>query len=337
MRSVKPLIDTFGRVHTYLRISIIERCNLRCIYCMPAHGIPLKPRAELLSYEEIIRLVHIFARLGVNKVRVTGGEPLVRRDVEHLIAQIAQVPGIETIGMTTNGLLLEEKARLLHEAGLRRLNISLDTLRPDRFEQIVLSRDFDRVLAGIDAALAAGFSPIKLNTVVMRGINDDELVDIVEFVRHRPINVRFIEFMPFKDNHWSRDKVVSYREMHAVLQKRYELNPLVGDHDPANVAKEFAIQDRRGRTLTGTVGFITSMTNDFCGACNRVRLTADGCIKSCLLHPAEASLRDAMRQGTCDAVLLRMIREAIHLKPYGHEPMEEITGDENRSMTAIGG
>ena len=304
---------------------------------MPAQGVPLKPRAELLTFEEIIRLVRIFARMGIDKVRLTGGEPLVRRDFEQLVERIAGVPGIATIAMTTNAVLLKGKARRLYQAGLRKLNISLDTFRPDRFEQITLRDDLDCVLDAIEEALAVGFRPLKVNAVVMRGINEDELGDFIEFVRDRPVNVRFIEFMPFKDNGWSRDKLVPYREMRETIEERYELSPLSAADDPSNVAKEFSIRDAGGRRLAGSVGFITSMTNDFCGACNRVRLTADGSIKSCLHHPAEASLRDAMRGGADDAELERLIRRAVHAKPYGHAPMEEIPAEANRSMISIGG
>ncbi len=332
-----PLIDTFGRRHTYLRVSITERCNLRCLYCMPAAGIPLKPREELLTFEEIIRLVRVFARLGIDKVRLTGGEPLVRRGVEGLVRELAAIAGIGTVAMSTNGVLLAEKAAELRAAGLSRLNISLDTLRPERFERIALRRNFEQVMGGIEAALAAGFAPLKLNCVVMRGINDDELTDFVEFARTRPIQMRLIEFMPFHGNAWSGDKLVSYDEMRAALERDYRLEPAAGEDGASNVAREFTVTDRRGRRLAGSVGFITSMTRDFCGACSRLRLTADGSIKSCLLHPAEASLRDALRAGAGDEELERRIRRAVSLKPYGHEPMGAIDAERNRSMTAIGG
>jgi len=327
-----PLIDPCGRVHTYLRISVTDRCNLRCAYCMPPEGIQWKPRNDILHFEEIVRLVRIFAKMGVTKARITGGEPLIRKNVEHLVADLSALEEIETVALTTNALLLKDRAAVLKAAGLTRLNISLDTLRPARFERITLRGGFFDVMAGIDAAREVGFHPLKLNVVVMGGVNDDELLDFVEYVKDKPINVRFIEFMPFAGNRWSHVGFVPYADMIKAVESRYTLIPKSSGLEASNVAKEFGIDG-----FLGTVGFITSMSDHFCATCNRVRLTADGSIKSCLHHAAEVGLRDALRAGASDEELAAMIRKAIMLKPQGHAPMEELANLENRTMIQIGG
>lgn len=326
-----PLLDAFGRVHTYLRISVTDRCNLRCVYCMPEEGIQWTPKSRILRFEEIVRLTRLFARMGINKVRITGGEPLVRKNVERLIAEVATVPGINKVAMTTNGVLLAEKIDVLRAAGLTHLNISLDTLRQERFERIALRGGFEAVRAGIDAAIVRGFCPLKLNVVVMSGVNDDEVLDFVEFVQDRPINVRFIEFMPFRDNRWQQARMVSYRQMMRSIRQHYELIPLAVQ-DPSGVAKEFRID-----SFMGTVGFITSMTDDFCSTCNRIRLTTEGAIKPCLHDDYEVSLRESLRSGASDAKLEQMIREAVMEKVEKHVPADELVQIENRAMIQIGG
>jgi len=327
---MSELVDRFGRHHTYLRISVTDRCNLRCFYCMPQEGIEWKKKSELLTFEEILRITSVFADLGISKVRITGGEPLVRRNLEWLIDRIARIDNIAVVAMTTNAVLLKDKARTLRDCGLTALNISLDSLKKERFEAITRRDDFDNVIAGIEAALAVGFSPLKLNVVTIAGFNDDEVVDFVDYVSDKPINVRFIEYMPFKDNNWSRGGVFSYAQMVAAIGKKYQLRPL--DSEPGAVAKDFAIEG-----CTGTVSFVTSMTDSFCDSCNRLRLTADGSIKSCLFYPAEVNVRDDMRQGVTDAMLAGLIRSAVLLKPAGHPPAEEILASENRAMIEIGG
>lgn len=326
------LVDRFGRRHTYLRISVTERCNLRCRYCMPADGVPLSPRESILTSAEILRVARVFTELGIKKIRLTGGEPLTRHGFPRLAAGLAALPGVETLGMTTNGLLLAPHAAGLHASGLNRLNVSLDTFRPERFKAITLRDGLDRVLAGIEAALAAGFVPLKLNMVVMRGVNDDELLDFVEFARDRPVHVRFIEFMPFAGNAWSQNKMVPYAEMRETIGRRHTLSRAGGLHDPHNTAREFCIPGFQGR-----VAFITSMTNDFCGACNRVRLTADGNIKSCLFHNGELNVRDVIRSGGDDDAIEAVIRRAVLEKPAGHASLESLNAQPNRSMITIGG
>ncbi len=332
-----PLVDSFGRRHTYLRISVTDRCNLRCRYCMPPEGIELRHRNEILTFDEIERVARLFARLGVTKVRITGGEPLVRKNLPQLVAQLAAIPGIAALGMTTNGVLLKHHAHELKRAGLTHLNVSLDTLHPERFEQIALRSHYDDVRAGIDAAITAGFVPLKLNVVVMGGVNDDELLDFVEFVRDKPINLRFIEYMPFKSNQWNAATFVSFAQMKDVLLERYELIPVL-DGTLSSVAKEFRISGIEGqRPHRGTVGFITSMSDHFCGDCNRVRLMADGSVKSCLFRKPEVNMRNALRGGATDEILATMIRSALILKPYAHAPVEELSTSENDSMIEIGG
>ena len=324
------LTDRFGRVHTYLRISVTDRCNFRCVYCMPPEGIAWRPREEILTFEEIVRVARVFVRLGVAKLRLTGGEPTVRHGIESLIAALAAIPGLRTLAMTTNGFRLRENARTYREAGLTGINVSLDSLQRDRFRQITRRDALSEVLAGLDAALAAGYEKVKLNTVVMAGVNDDELLDFVELARDRPLHVRFIEFMPFHDNGWSEGGVFPLARMREIIQKRHSLEPVPGE--PNAVAREWRVPG-----FEGTIGFIASMTESFCSGCNRIRLTADGQVKSCLFSPAESNLRDLLRAGASDSEIEAHIRAALWLKPREHPPMEVLAALENRSMIEIGG
>lgn len=297
---------------------------------MPHDGIAWKKRDQLLTFEEIIRISRVFARMGVDKIRLTGGEPLVRKNLEILIEQLALIDGIKSLAMTTNATLLKPVARQLQSLGLTALNISLDTLRPDRFSEITRREDFHNVMDGIHEALDAGFQSLKLNVVIMGGVNDDEVLDFVEFAKDKKLNVRFIEYMPFKDNLWKSDKVITFQQMHDQIQERYNLYSLAAE--PSAVAKDFGIESH-----SGTVSFISSMSDSFCGTCNRLRLTSDGSIKSCLFYPAETSLRDALRSGTTDQALEEMILHTLAMKPEAHPPAEEIAAAENRAMIEIGG
>jgi GTP 3',8-cyclase len=324
------LIDRHGRRHSYLRMSITDRCNLRCTYCMPPQGIDWTPRAEILTADEIVRLGAIFVGMGITKIRLTGGEPLSRRDVGQIAERLGALPGLKTLAMTTNGISLAKRAGTLRAMGLNALTISLDTLRRDRFKEIANRDQFDAVMAGIEAALDAGFAPLKINVVVMRGVNDDEIVDFVDWAKDRPINVRFIEYMPFPDNKWSTGGLMPYAEMRALIARDYEMIPLIGERTA--VGKDFRLAGH-----TGTVSFVTSMTESFCGGCNRLRVTADGNIKSCLFHPAEQSLRDAMRSGGTDDDIERLITNAVDGKQAAHPPMEELLTMKNRTMIEIGG
>lgn len=324
------LVDRFGRGHSYLRISVTDRCNLRCAYCMPAGGIDWKPRQELLSFEEILRVARVMVGMGVTKIRLTGGEPLVRSNLDVLIGQLAALDGLECLAMTTNGLLLKPRAARLKALGLQALNVSLDTLQRKRFAEITRLDAFDEAMGGLRAALDAGFDTLKLNVVVMAGVNDDEILDFVDFAADRPLNVRFIEYMPFKDNRWQPQAVLPWLEMKRRIETRYRLLPLSAG--PGAVAKDFRLAGH-----SGTVSFITSMTDSFCASCNRLRITADGQLKSCLFHPAEVSLRDVLRAGADDAMLEQTITGAVLEKPEAHPDMASLLSVENRPMIEIGG
>ncbi len=297
---------------------------------MPHEGIAWKKKDQLLTFEEIIRISRVFAQMGVDKIRLTGGEPMVRKNLDVLIEQLALIDGVKTIAMTTNATLLKPVAKHLKSIGLKALNISLDTFKKERFSAITRRDDFQNVVDGINEALDVGFESLKLNMVVMSGVNDDEITDFVDFVKDKRMNVRFIEYMPFKDNLWNVDKVVTFQEMRDRIQQKYKLYAL--ETEASAVAKDFGIEGH-----SGTVSFISSMSDSFCGTCNRLRLTSDGSIKSCLFYPAETSLRDALRKGITDQTLEEMILQALAMKPEAHPPAEEIAATDNRAMIEIGG
>ncbi|XP_030571366.1 molybdenum cofactor biosynthesis protein 1 isoform X2 [Drosophila novamexicana] len=329
--AISPLTDSFGRHHTYLRISLTERCNLRCEYCMPAEGVPLQPKSQLLSTEEVLRLARIFVEQGVRKIRLTGGEPTVRRDIVEIVAQLKALPQLEHVGITTNGLVLTRMLLPLQRAGLDSLNISLDTLRKERFEQITRRKGWERVIAGIDLAIQLGYRP-KVNCVLMRNFNEDEICDFVEFTRDRPVDVRFIEYMPFTGNKWQTERLISYSETVQIIRQRWpEFQAL--PNGPNDTSKAYAVPG-----FTGQLGFITSMTEHFCGTCNRLRLTADGNIKVCLFGNKEFSLRDAMRaEGCTEQQLVELIGAAVQRKKRQHAGMLNLSQMENRPMILIGG
>ncbi|XP_047531362.1 GTP 3',8-cyclase, mitochondrial [Vanessa atalanta] len=309
---VAPLVDLYGRQHNYLRISLTERCNLRCQYCMPAEGVPLSARDALLSRAELLRLVHVFAALGVNKLRLTGGEPSVRSDLVDIVQELSGVPGVRTLAMTSNGLALARRLPALQRAGLRALNLSLDSLRPARFESMARRPGLPRVLASMDLALQLGFDSVKVNTVLMKGFNDDEISDFVELTRERKIDVRFIEFMPFSGNRWQDERLVSERDALAAARRAHPR--LARDADDAcRTATMWRVPGYAGR-----IGFISSMTKPFCSSCNRLRLTADGNLKVCLFGEAETSLREALRGGASDADLHALVRAALRRKLPQH-------------------
>jgi len=299
---------------------------------MPLQGLVWKKRQELLTFEEIVRISTIFAEMGVTKIRLTGGEPMVRKGLLGLVQDLGQIKGLTALAMTTNATLLAPYVKELQEAGMSQLNISLDTFKPERFSQIARQEEsvFTAVMAGIDAALKQNFASLKINVVVMSGVNDDEILDFVTFAYKNPVNVRFIEYMPFKDNQWTNEKVVTYRDMLAMISEHYQLSKK--DDEPSAVGKDYAIVGGEG-----SISFISSMSDSFCSTCNRLRLTADGQVKSCLFYPAETNLRDAMRQGATDSQLQGMILDSLRLKPEAHPPAEEIAASENRAMIQIGG
>ncbi|XP_026496249.2 uncharacterized protein Mocs1 [Vanessa tameamea] len=309
---VAPLVDLYGRQHNYLRISLTERCNLRCQYCMPAEGVPLSARDALLSRAELLRLVHVFAELGVNKLRLTGGEPSVRSDLVDIVQELSGVPGVRTLAMTSNGLALARRLPALQRAGLRALNLSLDSLRPARFESMARRPGLPRVLASMDLALQLGFDSVKVNTVLMKGFNDDEISDFVELTREREIDVRFIEFMPFSGNRWQDERLVSERDALAAARRAHPRLARAADA-ACRTATMWRVPGYAGR-----IGFISSMTKPFCSSCNRLRLTADGNLKVCLFGEAETSLREALRGGASDAELHALVRAALRRKLPQH-------------------
>ncbi|KAM3955704.1 LOW QUALITY PROTEIN: molybdenum cofactor synthesis 1 [Aphomia sociella] len=310
----KPLVDLMGRRHNYLRISLTERCNLRCQYCMPAEGVPLSARAALLSTAELLRLARVFAALGVDKVRLTGGEPTLRADLDDVIRGLNSIPGIRSVSMTTNGLVLVRRLPALQRAGLAAINVSLDSLRATRYEQMARRPGLSRVLAGVDLALQLGYRPVKINTVLMKGFNDDEILDFVEYTREREVEVRFIEFMPFSGNRWDASRLVPQRAaLRALLERHPATAPLPAR--PHHTARVWQVPG-----YAGSVGFISSMTENFCSGCNRLRITADGNLKVCLFGAAEVSLRDALRAQPPpdDAALERLVRDALRRKRAKH-------------------
>ncbi|KFO27006.1 Molybdenum cofactor biosynthesis protein 1 [Fukomys damarensis] len=324
------LVDGFGRQHNYLRISLTEKCNLRCQYCMPEEGVPLTPKADLLTTEEILTLARLFVREGVDKIRLTGGEPLIRRDVVDIVAQLHQLEGLKTIGVTTNGINLARLLPSLQKAGLSALNVSLDTLVPAKFEFIARRKGFHKVMEGIHKAIELGYRPIKVNCVVMRGLNEDELLNFVALTEDHPLDVRFIEYMPFDGNKWNFKKMVSYKEMLDTIQQQWpEMEKL--PEEKSSTAKAFRIPGFQGQ-----ISFITSMSEHFCGTCNRLRITADGNLKVCLFGNSEVSLRDHLRAGASEEELLTIIGAAVGRKKRQHAGMFNIAQMKNRPMILIG-
>lgn len=325
------LIDTFGRKHSNLRISVTDRCNLRCIYCMP-EDVTFMDRHELLSFEEIAEFVRAAVPLGIDKIRLTGGEPLMRRELPRLVRLLAEIPGIRDVGLTTNGLLLPGQARELFEAGLRRINVSLDTLDPDRFRQMARRDGLDQVLAGIQAAREVGFAPIKINAVTIRGLSDQDVVPLAQFARKNSLEMRFIEYMPIGAEQWERDKVYFAHEILDRLES--EVAPLVPatDYDPSAPAMEFRYADGKGE-----VGIIASVSRPFCHSCNRVRLTADGKLRNCLFALDEVDVKGLLRNNASAAALQEVIRRNVLAKWEGHEINSARFVKPLRTMHAIGG
>jgi len=335
----QPLMDNFGRKHNYLRISLTERCNLRCTYCMPPDGVDLTPKQELLTTEEIIRVSKHFVQSGVTKIRFTGGEPLLRQDLAEIISEVNKFRsiGLTTVSITTNGITLrEKKLRALMDAGLNAVNISLDTLDRFKFHLITRRNGMDKVMKAIEQAEVMSreyphMSRVKVNCVVTRKVNDDEMVDFVKLTENRDIEVRFIEYMPFDGNSWDDNKMVPFREMKTEIRKTFPTLQRVQDA-PSEVSKTYQVPGFKGR-----VGFITSMSEHFCGDCNRLRITADGNLKVCLFGANEISLRDVIRDGADDEQLSDVVSQALGRKKARHAGMFEIAKMKNRPMTTIGG
>jgi len=328
-----PLVDAFGRIHTNLRISVTDRCNLRCFYCMPAEAVQFKPRHELLSYEEIERFVRVVAEMGVNKIRLTGGEPLVRNDIAELVRRLAAIPGIADLALTTNGLLLPDLAADLHAAGLHRLNISLDALDEATFQQIARRKGLERVLAGILAARRAGFRRIRLNAVSIRGLTEPQIVPLARFAREHGFELRFIEYMPLDaEGNWQRDEVLSGDEVREILDREVDSLEPVAAADPSQPATDYRYADGGGR-----VGFINPVTHSFCAKCNRLRLTAEGQVRNCLFSTTEWDARALLRGGGTDEQLADLICSAVGAKRAGHGIDTPDFVKPQRAMYQIGG
>ncbi len=327
------LIDTFGRVHDNLRLSITDRCNIRCFYCMPEHPVEFVARSEILTFEEIGRFAQIAVRLGVRKLRVTGGEPLVRKDLPVLIRKLVAIEGVRDLSLTTNGVLLDDLAAPLFEAGLRRINIHLDTVDRDRFIQITRRDELHRALRGIEACQRLGYDPIKINSVAVKGLVEPDIVPLARFGRENGLEIRYIEFMPLDaQGLWLRDKVLVAEEILGMLARDIGALEPVPDGDPRAPAAEYRFADGVGK-----VGFIRSVSNPFCRQCNRIRLTADGKLRYCLFAIEETDVKGLLRRGANDDEIAEVIRSTVWSKWEGHEINSAKFVPPPRPMYAIGG
>jgi cyclic pyranopterin phosphate synthase len=332
MGARKPLHDGHGRRIRDLRVSVTDRCNFRCQYCMPAEGMPWLERDQILRFEEITRLVELMATLGIEDVRLTGGEPLARREFPRLAAMLSGIAGIRDLSLTTNGYFLERDAARLARAGIQRVNVSIDSLQRDRFFQITRRDALPRVLGGLRAITEQpGIRRVKVNALGIRGFTEEEILPFCDLARSRGIQVRFIEFMPLDADHaWSQDQVLTGEEIRAVIEAHHELAPL--PREPSSTARVFRFADGRGE-----IGFVNPVSEPFCADCNRIRLTSDGKLRTCLFSLTETNLRDPMREGASDAELERMIREAVWRKELKHRINEPGFVQPERTMSAIGG
>jgi cyclic pyranopterin phosphate synthase len=328
-----PLLDSFGRLHNNLRLSVTDRCNIRCFYCMPETDVKFQPREQLLTFEEIERFVRVAVTLGVRKLRLTGGEPLVRKDLAKLVRKLAAIEGIEDLALTTNGVLLAGQAKELYDAGLRRINVHLDTLDRERFKTITRRDDLERVLEGIEVCRGLGYGPIKINAVAVKNLVEPDIVPLALYGRERDIEIRYIEFMPLDaQGLWERDRVLLADDIVAMLSR--EISPLVEipDRDKRAPATEYKFADGVGR-----VGFIASVSRPFCLNCNRIRLTADGHLRYCLFAIEETDVRVLLRDGSPDEAIVAAIRASVEAKWIGHEINSARFVPPPRPMYSIGG
>ncbi|MBW2221498.1 MAG: GTP 3',8-cyclase MoaA [Deltaproteobacteria bacterium] len=330
---MNKLIDNYKRHINYLRISITDRCNLRCIYCMPIDGISHLSHEDILSYEEIVRIARIAVKEGITKIRITGGEPLVRKGVVNLVGWLSQLEGIEDLSMTTNGILLSEFAKPLYEAGLKRVNVSMDSLKPDRFREITRGGELSSLISGIEKANEAGMSPIKINVVAMKGFNEDEILDFAQLTKERNCQVRFIEFMPVGlKNGWKEERYLSCSSIKKIIQENYKLHQLDNKRGNGGPADLYRLENAKG-----IIGFINAISSHFCSTCNRLRLTADGKLRPCLFSDKEFDIRMAMRQGDSDEELRSLLHTALSNKPEGHAITKPTFKKCAREMVKIGG
>jgi GTP 3',8-cyclase len=328
----EPLVDGHGRAIGDVRISVTDRCNFRCQYCMPAEGLPWLDRSQLLTYEEIERLVRVLAGMGVHDVRLTGGEPLARRELWRLVERLSALEDVHDLSLTTNGYLLERQVEDLVRAGLRRVNVSLDALAADRFFELTRRDALDRVLAGLAAAERhPELRPIKVNVVAIRGFTEHEVLAFADFARRNPYEVRFIEFMPLDaDRAWDRSKVLPNAEVRAIIEERYALEPL--GRERSGTARRWRFADGQGE-----IGFISPVSEPFCGDCNRIRITAEGRLRTCLFSMGETDLRTPLRDGSSDEELEQIVRDAVWRKELKHHVNDPGFVQPERTMSQIGG
>jgi len=328
------LVDSYERKIDYLRISVTDRCNLRCVYCMPPEGIDLTEAGNILRYEEFHRIARIAAAHGVSKIRITGGEPLVRKGIIEFLASLAEIPGIEDLSLTTNGVLLKDYAQRLKDAGLKRVNVSLDSLQRERFQKMTRGDNLQDVLDGLDEAEKAGLTPVKINMVVIKGFNDDEVLDFALMSKTKPYHIRFIEYMPFNTQEgWQRDKCLTMKELKSIIEDRLgPLEPIKDSKGGAGPARRY-----RWKDAPGEVGFISPVSEHFCGSCNRLRLTSDGKLRVCLFSDSEIDIRKALRDGSNDEEIERLLFKAVAEKPERHHINENIFKKCSRTMSLIGG
>ena len=327
----EKLVDSFGRVHNNLRISVTDRCNIRCYYCMP-ETVVFRPQSEILTFEEIVRFVNVASQMGVNKLRITGGEPLVRNGIEHLIGSLSKIEKIDDLALTTNGVLLSRYARGLVDAGLKRINISLDTLNRETFEKISRRDDLQKVLEGIDTAMDVGFEKIRLNAIAIAGLSEVEVVPLAKFARDRQLELRFIEFMPLDaDENWQNSQVLTGSKIRDMLEAEFGILSPVSRPDKSQPAIDFSYPDR------GRVGFINPVSQPFCSDCNRLRITAEGQLRNCLFSTTEWDVRELLRNGSSDFEIAREVVDCISHKKAGHGINDERFIRPEKSMYQIGG
>jgi len=326
------LIDGMGRTIVNLRISVTDRCNFRCTYCMPADNVEFMDRSSLLSFEEIQRVAQIVSRMGINRLRLTGGEPLMRKNLPVLIKMLSEVDGIDDIAMTTNAYFLKDQAQSLKDAGLKRLNVSLDALDPDKFRDVNRRDCLQSVLDGLDTARKVGFKSIKINAVAVRNFSETEIMGLIEMGRSEGFEIRFIEFMPLdSDKVWERDKVLFGHEIIDLIKENYELIPIDNSLE-IGPASEYNFADGKGK-----VGIITAVSNPFCDHCNRIRMTADGKLRTCLFSTNETDLKELIRSGSTDENIIDALNQAVLIKEPGHKINLDDFERPTRAMHAIGG
>lgn len=328
------LQDNFGRHHSYLRISLTELCNLRCTYCMPAEGIQLSPKSHIMSFNEVYSIAKTFVDNGVTKIRLTGGEPLVRKDAEVILKKLASLP--VSLSITTNAVIVDRFIDLFKSCGIHNINVSLDSLNTEKFNQITRRNDFEKVYKNIHLLIDEGFN-VKLNAVLIKGFNDNEIIDFIEFTKALPVNVRFIEFMPFDGNKWNKEKMVSYAEVMSLVNAQFNKNEVLRIEDaPNDTSKNYKIKGYKG-----SFAIISSVTNPFCDSCNRIRLTANGQLKNCLFSSTESDLLTPLREGKdIEPIIQKAIRAKFKIRG-GMDTLKKLEEpklhSQNRSMTTIGG